>query len=314
MSPAAPHLDRPSAWRGFSGTEWFDAPLAAYTSWRVGGPADRLYLPADAPDLGLYLQTVPVSEPVFWLGLGSNLLVRDGGIRGVVICTKNRLRRIERLDGARVFAQTGVPCAHIARFCADAGWEGGEFLAGIPGTLGGALAMNAGAFGGETWELVERLQTIDRHGVCRWRSPAEFTIGYRSVIGLPVDEWYVGAELSLRMGDTAVSRGKIRELLARRASTQPTNLPSCGSTFRNPPGDHAGRLIEACGLKGFQIGGAQVSPKHANFIVNLGHASADDIERVLLHVRSEVSRQCGVNLHPEVRIVGESLTTREVAT
>lgn len=314
MSPSSACVERTSAARcGLAGTEWREASLAEYTSWRVGGPADRLYLPADAEDLALYLQQVASTEPVFWLGLGSNVLIRDGGIRGVVICTKNRLKRLERRDGPRVFAQSGVPSALVARFCAEAGYAGAEFLAGIPGTLGGALAMNAGAFGGETWELVERVQTIDRRGSCRWRSAAEFTIGYRSVTGLPTGEWFLGAELSLRPGLATASRDTIRELLARRASSQPTNLPSCGSTFRNPPGDHAGRLIEACGLKGFRIGDAQVSPKHANFIVNLGRATATDIERVILHVQAEVRRQCGVTLQPEVRIVGEALRTGEVA-
>lgn len=308
MASASFRMEHPSGWAGPAGTESFNATLAEFTSWRVGGPADRLYLPADASDLGLYLQTLAPTETVFWLGLGSNLLVRDGGIRGVVICTKNRLKSMECRDGLRVFVQSGVPCAHVARFCADAAWGGGEFLAGIPGTLGGALAMNAGAFGGETWELVERVQTMDRRGVCRWRAAAEFTVGYRSVVGLPVDEWFIGAELRLRPGNASASRSKIRELLARRAGSQPTNLPSCGSTFRNPPGDHAGRLIEACGLKGFQLGGAQVSTKHANFLVNLGKATADDIERLILHVQSEVHRLCGVTLHPEVRIVGEKAT------
>jgi UDP-N-acetylmuramate dehydrogenase len=311
VSPGSSPMEQQHPWRGLAGAACADVPLADYTSWRVGGPADHFYLPADTQDLALYLQTLPLAEPIFWLGLGSNLLVRDGGIRGVVICTKNRLKGIERLEGQRVLAQSGVPCALIARFCAETGLQGAEFLAGIPGTLGGALAMNAGAFGGETWELVAGIQTIDRQGVCRLRSPSEFAIGYRSVTGLPEDEWYLGADLSLRSGDPAVSRSKIRDLLARRGSSQPTNLPSCGSVFRNPPGDHAGRLVEASGLKGFRIGGAQVSPKHANFIVNTGNATASDIEQLILHVQFEVSRQQGVNLHTEVRIVGEHLTMRE---
>ena len=288
-----------------AGTLLRNERLAEYTSWRVGGPADRLYLPADSVDLIGFLAAVPPGERVYWLGLGSNLLVRDGGIRGLVVCTKGRLKQLQRLERETIFAESGVPCAHVAKFCAELGWVGAEFLAGIPGTLGGALAMNAGAFGGATWNLVERVRTVDRCGVPNWRGRSEFTVGYRTVEGLKPDEWFVGAELRLRPGDAADSRRRIRELLARRAESQPTNLPSCGSVFRNPAGDHAGRLIEASGLKGFRIGGAEVSPKHANFIVNTGSASARDIEALIRHVQAEVWRQQGVELRPEVRIVGE---------
>jgi UDP-N-acetylmuramate dehydrogenase len=302
---SSPRLGQHDQWLGLAGSELHNVPLSEYTSWRVGGPADRFYLPVDADDLAVFLRRLDDDVPLFWLGLGSNLLVRDGGIRGAVICTKNRLKRLEKVDDVVVFAQSGVPCALIARFCADAGLRGAEFLAGIPGTLGGALAMNAGAFGGETWTLVRRVRTIDRQGMLRWRMPEEFAIAYRSVTGLPVDEWYLGAELALRHGSSDESRSAIRDLLSRRASSQPTNLPSCGSVFRNPPGDHAGRLVEASGLKGFRIGGAQVSPKHANFIVNLGDASALDIERMILHVQAEVERCQGVKLVTEVRVVGE---------
>jgi UDP-N-acetylmuramate dehydrogenase len=280
-------------------------PLADHTSWRVGGPADRFYLPADLDDLLLFLEQLPSGEPLFWLGLGSNLLVRDGGIRGTVICTRNRLKGLRRLENGAIYAEAGVPCGHVAKFCAERGLSGAEFLAGIPGTLGGALAMNAGAFGGETWPLVERVGTIDRQGQFRQRPRADYQVGYRSVQG-PADEWFVYGELRLGADDGGAGRDKIKSLLARRNETQPTNQPSCGSVFRNPQGDHAARLIEASGLKGYRLGGAQVSEKHANFIINTGSATAQEIEALVLHVRDEVLRQQGRELVPEVRMVGEA--------
>lgn len=290
---------------GWSGTLRYGEPMADYTSWRVGGVADRLYRPADADDLIAFLHDLPADEPLFWVGLGSNLLVREGGLRGTVICTKGRLKRLERLDRHRFLVESGVPSAQVARFCAESGCVGAEFLAGIPGTLGGALAMNAGAFGGETWDVISRVRTVDRHGRARWRDRSEFTAGYRRVEGLRTDEWFLGAELLLTPGDGEQAKRRIRALLTRRAESQPTQQPSCGSTFRNPPGDHAGRLIEAAGLKGYRIGGAEVSTKHANFIVNTGRATARDIERLIGHVQAEVERSFGVRLQPEVRIVGE---------
>lgn len=281
-------------------------PLAEHTSWRVGGPAERFYQPADLEDLVEFLRAMPPQEPLFWLGLGSNVLVRDGGIRGTVVCTKNRLRAIEARDPACVYAEAGIPCSHVARFCTDRDWVGAEFLAGIPGTLGGALAMNAGAFGGETWSLVRRALTVNRSGRTIWRAPEEFEVGYRHVHG-PEGEWFLAAELELSPGDGRAGRERIKALLARRSATQPTHQPSCGSVFRNPPGDFAARLIEACGLKGLAVGGAQVSAKHANFIVNSGRATAADIETLISEVRNRVALLSGIWLEPEVRIVGESL-------
>jgi UDP-N-acetylmuramate dehydrogenase len=263
-----------------------------------------MYLPADLDDLLRFLRGLPADEPLFWLGLGSNLLVRDGGIKGTVICTKNRLKGMRVLEAERVYVEAGVPSALVARFCTDQGLVGAEFLAGIPGTFGGALAMNAGAFGGETWPLVEKLWTADRLGHVRQRAAAEYKVGYRSVAG-PEGEWFLAAELKLEAGDTAQAREHIKTLLARRAASQPVNQPSCGSVFRNPPNDHAARLIEACGLKGQRIGGACVSLKHANFIVNLGEATAADIEQLIGEVQEQVRLQTGVSLEPEVRVVGE---------
>ncbi|SMF93792.1 UDP-N-acetylmuramate dehydrogenase [Methylomagnum ishizawai] len=300
MSAAREAIRQPSALRG---ELRLHEPMAEHTSWRVGGPAERFYLPADLDDLVMFLGQLPPDEPLFWVGLGSNLLVRDGGIRGTVICTRNRLKNLRALAEDRIYVEAGVPCGHVAKFCAERQLDGAEFLAGIPGTLGGALAMNAGAFGGETWPWVERVVTLDRHGTLRRRTPTDYTVGYRSVRG-PAGEWFVAAELKLVRNEDSAGRDKIKALLARRNETQPTNLPSCGSVFRNPEGDFAARLIEAVGLKGFRIGGACVSEKHANFIINTGAATAADIEALVLHVRDTVRQQQGRELIPEVKIVG----------
>jgi UDP-N-acetylmuramate dehydrogenase len=280
-------------------------PMARHTTWRIGGPADRYYTPADADDLALFLSTLPADESIMWVGLGSNLLVRDGGIRGTVIATNGVLNEIKRLDGDRIHAGAGAPCAIVSRFCSREGLAGVEFLTGIPGSFGGALAMNAGCFGGETWKLVAEVETIDRHGVRRTRTPDEFTIGYRHVTG-PKDEWFLSAVLQLERGDTEALAARTRELLDKRSATQPTQQPNAGSVFRNPPGDYAARLIEATGLKGYCIGGACVAAKHANFIVNLGNAKAADIEALIQKIAATVERAHGVRLITEVHIVGEA--------
>jgi UDP-N-acetylmuramate dehydrogenase len=281
-----------------------DGPVTRHPSWRVGGPADTWYQPADLEDLAGFLAALPPDTEVHMVGLGSNLLVRDGGIRGVVIGTHGVLAGMQRHGAEGIRAEAGVPCAKIARSCAR--WElgAGEFFAGIPGTLGGALAMNAGAFGGETWDHVRTVETIDRAGVLRRRSRAEYAIGYRSVRG-PAQEWFVAAELGFPAG-RPTTQASIRELLARRKATQPIGEPSCGSVFTNPPGDHAARLVESAGLKGYRIGGAQVSPMHANFIVNTGAATAADIEALMDHVAATVERVHGVRLENEVRVLGQS--------
>ncbi len=291
---------------GLRGKLLHDEPMARHTTWRIGGPADRYYQPADIDDLAEYLSQLPEGEPVLWLGLGSNLLVRDGGIRGSVIATSGMLDQLEIVGSDRLRAEAGVSCAKVARFAARHGLTGAEFLAGIPGTLGGALAMNAGAFGGETWSIVRAVETLDRHGQRHRRTPDEYEIGYRHVRG-PVGEWFVAAELQLRPGDTEAGQARIKELLAKRGATQPTKQANAGSVFRNPEGDFAARLIEACGLKGVCEGAACVSEKHANFIVNTGGATAAQVEALIQRVADTVERQQGVRLVREVHIVGEVL-------
>jgi len=280
-----------------------DEPMSRHTTWRVGGPAQRFYKPADLEDLALFLSGLPKDEPLFWLGLGSNLLVRDGGIPGTVVYTTNLLAGMARLEGNIIRAEAGVPCAKVARFCARNGLVGAEFLAGIPGTMGGALAMNAGAFGGETWERVTAVETLDRHGTRHLRQPQEYEVGYRHVRG-PEGEWFVAAHLQLEEGETEAGQQRIRELLDKRGASQPTKEANAGSVFRNPEGDYSARLIESCGLKGHCIGKACVSEKHANFIINTGGATAADIESLINEVAATVMQQTGIELQREVRIVG----------
>jgi UDP-N-acetylmuramate dehydrogenase len=280
-----------------------DEPLSRHTSWHVGGPAEVFFSPRDRNDLAAFLRAAPPEVPIQWIGLGSNLLVRDGGLGGIVISTHGTLDALERLSETTVYGEAGVACARIARQCIKWGLGPAEFFAGIPGTLGGALAMNAGAFGGETWQHVRALETIDRKGRTHHRAPSEYRVSYRQVIAPEPEEWFVGAELAFerRPGTHA---GEVQKLLAQRKASQPIGEWSCGSVFTNPPGDHAARLIEAAGLKGFRIGDASVSQKHANFIINHGQATAVDLERLIGHVRDTVARIHGVALHPEVRIVG----------
>jgi UDP-N-acetylmuramate dehydrogenase len=259
--------------------------------------------PRDAGELAAFLKTIPADVPVTFIGLGSNLLVRDGGLPGVVISTQGTLDALERLSETRVRAGAGVACARIARQCVKWGLGPAEFFAGIPGTLGGALAMNAGAFGGETWEHVLKVHTIDRSGRTHLRGRSEFQVGYREVVMPVAQEWFIAAELAFERKAAAHARD-LQALLERRRATQPIGEWSCGSVFTNPPGDHAARLIEAAGLKGHRIGGASVSPKHANFIINHGEASARDLESLIAYVRDTVARVHGVTLECEVRIVG----------
>ncbi len=286
-----------------TGTLLVNEKMANYTSWRVGGIADYMYLPSNKADLIQFIQQQDAAVPLFWLGLGSNLLVRDGGIRGVVINTRNRLKEMCRLEDDRVSVEVGVPCALVARFCASQGLVGAEFLAGIPGTMGGALAMNAGAFGGETWQIVECVEVINRAGVAVNKLPSDFEISYRSVKRAE-NEWFLTARLKLKQGQTTESQQQIKALLEKRNLTQPYNLPTCGSVFKNPPNDYAARLIELSGLKGYTIGGACVSEKHANFIVNTGQATAADIETLIAYIQTQVETRHGVCLQTEVCKVG----------
>lgn len=309
------------------GTLRLDVAMSRHTSWRAGGVAERVYQPAGLDDLVCFLRTLPADEPLVAVGLGSNLLVRDGGLRGTVLLLHGALSGLRLEANGCIYAEAGVPGAKLARFAALHNLGGAEFFAGIPGTLGGMLAMNAGCYGSEIWEKVSRVQTVDRHGVLRVRTAADYEIGYRHVERIEErgsrseecsgfskssiqnpespEEWFVSATMKFEAGDGETARQEIKSLLGKRIASQPLNLPNAGSVFRNPPGDHAARLIQQCGLKGKRIGGAQVSEKHANFIVNTGSATAADIENLINEVRTTVLQQTGVDLYPEVKIIGE---------
>ena len=322
-----------------------EVSMSRHTSWRAGGVAERVYQPADLVDLQTFLRSLPVEEAVVVVGLGSNLLVRDGGLRGTVILLHGALKNLHLENGNTVSPQgggrgckdteastttlvveAGVAGAKLARFAALHNLHGGAFFAGIPGTMGGMLAMNAGCYGSETWQHVQRVQVLTRSGELLERTARDYEIGYRHVVKSETgkvkgeelgshhlspftshsEEFFVSATLNFASGDGDVERAAIKELLSKRIASQPLNLPNAGSVFRNPVGDHAARLIESCGLKGKQIGGAQVSQKHANFIVNTGGASAADIENLIKEVRAIVAAKTGVELHPEVRIIGDA--------
>lgn len=293
----------------FKGIYIENESMARHTSWRVGGVADRFYRPADINDLSAYLKSLPAAEPVFFVGLGSNLLIRDSGLRGTVICTSGVLNEIHMLDDERIYIEAGVPSPKLSKFSARAGLTGAEFLCGIPGTFGGALKMNAGAVGGETWDIIESVETINIDGVVTKRTAEDFEIAYRHVKAASNEnknEWFVSAVVKLTQGDTEESLKKIKEHLNRRSATQPTQQPNAGSVFRNPQGDYAARLIESSGLKNYCIGGACVSEKHANFIINTGTATAADIETLIEVVHEKVKQQHGIELIREVQIAGDT--------
>lgn len=280
-------------------------PLARYTSWRTGGPADYLYIPADLDDLSHFLRALPATIPLTWLGLGSNTLIRDEGVEGVVVLTQGALNQLSKIDEQKVRAEAGISAAQLARYTARLGSTGLEFMAGIPGTVGGALAMNAGCFGGETWRFVQAVETINREGQIKIRPLTDFTVHYRHVVR-PEGEWFVAGHFALQPGDKEKSLSDIRALLEKRNHSQPTGTANCGSVFRNPTGTYAGKLIETCGLKGKKVGGALVSEKHANFIINDDHATSADILLLIAEIHAIVLQKTGVRLIPEVCIIGRT--------
>ncbi len=301
-------MTEPLQFTGLRGSLRRDEPLARHTSWRCGGNAELAYVPADRDDLAAFIRRLPPGMPLMAIGLGSNVLVRDGGVRGAVVLLHNPGGVLAVADGL-IYAEAGVASPKLARFAATHGCAEAEFLAGVPGTVGGALAMNAGCYGGETWRYVARVEVLLRDGNFEVRTPADYAIGYRTVLlasDAALDGVFTAAWFRFPQGNGNEARTRIKELLAKRIATQPLNLPNAGSVFRNPAGGHAARLIEECGLKGYAIGGARVSEKHANFIVNPeGDAQAADIEALIAHIRSVVLDRTGVRLEPEVRIVGE---------
>ncbi len=310
QAPSTPLPERIS--NNLRGELRYNEPMSKHTSWRAGGIAERVFIPADLDDLSNFLRCLPENEDVNVVGLGSNLLVRDGGLRGTVVLMHGALNqiRMDQKNGNSLYAEAGVASPKVARFAARHDMSGAEFLAGIPGTVGGALAMNAGCYGAETWEIVDSVLAITRDGKVIKRTLIDYEIAYRHVAQkLKIEnknsqEWFVAAWFKLTKADGANSLAKIKALLQKRIASQPLNQPNAGSVFRNPTGDHAARLIEASGLKGESVGGAMVSQKHANFIVNTGAATAKDIEMLIEKVRDTVKIKQGVQLVSEVKIVG----------
>jgi len=288
------------------GTMQQQVDMSRYVSWRAGGVAERMYQPADIEDLQMFMRNLSPDEPLYVLGLGSNLLVRDGGLCGTVLLLHGVLNELRIENDGEIYAEAGVPGAKLARFAALHDLSDAAFFAGIPGTVGGMLAMNAGCYGSQTWEKVSKVMTVNRRGEATVRTAADYEIGYRHVaLQDGGEEWFIAAWLTFERGNGDVARQEIKTLLSKRISSQPLNLPNAGSVFRNPPSDHAARLIEQCGLKGKRIGAAQVSEKHANFIVNTGKASATDIEQLINQIQAAVKQQTGIRLKSEVRIIGE---------
>lgn len=286
----------------------FDVPLSRHTSLRIGGPADALATPADRAELAALLGLCAEHRlPVTLLGGGFNVLVREGGIRGVVVRLK-RLRGIERVADDLVRGEAGASHATITRFCIQHGLAGLEFGAGIPGTLGGWLAMNAGIGVREMKDVVRDIEVMDAEGRGTTTIPrAALDFRYRELAGLAPGSVVVAASLEVAASDRARVQAEVDRLLALRHATQPIDQPSCGSVFRNPPGDHAGRLIEAVGLKGSRAGGAEISSVHANFIVNHGDANASDVLCLIERARALVANRTGIELETEVRILGTAL-------
>ena len=301
-----------------------DHPLAQYTSWHVGGKAESFYRPADLFDLQNFIAQLPADELLTWLGLGSNVLIRDDGIKGTVILTLNRLKElsiINVVDVARISceirallsenkktiirAEAGVTCSKLAKFCISQNLEEGVFFAGIPGTIGGALAVNAGAFGGETWRYVIAVETMTHQGEIIKRMPNEFEIHYRQVDGLN-NQFFIAGYFCFNHGDPNKAKVGVSELLKKRNLSQPIGKYTCGSVFRNPPGNYAAQLIESAGLKGKSVGSAEVSVKHANFILNEGKAKAADIEALIHYIIEGVKNVHGIDLVKEVHIIGQS--------
>ena len=292
-------IDRLPAIRG----EYASAvPMAKHTWFGVGGPAEIIFTPADNDDLASFLTTCPADIPVLTVGAGSNLLVRDGGIFGVVIRTPANMKKITH-DGDVVTASAGALDAEVARHAAKAGLAGLEFLIGIPGTVGGGLRMNAGAYGGEFRDVVIRAYGFDRAGHPFSATPDEMGMEYRHS-DAPADWIFTHADFRAEAGDTATIKARMKDIVASRGEAQPRGVRTGGSTFANPPGGKAWQEIDAAGCRGLEIGGAQISDKHCNFLINRGDASAYDIECLGETVRQRVASRGGPALRWEIRRVG----------
>ena len=279
-----------------------DAPLGAQTWFATGGPAEVLFRPADVEDLGAFLAALPADVPVTVLGVGSNVIVRDGGVRGVVIRLLRGFTGI-MVDGHEVVAGAGAPDLNVALTARERSLAGLEFLSGIPGTIGGAFPTNAGAYGRELVEVLISAEAVDRTGRIFTVMPSELGLSYRHS-DAPTDWIFTSARLRAAPGDQLAIARRISEIDSARADSQPRSRTG-GSTFANPPGHKAWELIDAAGCRGLKVGGAQVSEKHTNFLINLGAATASDIEKLGEEVRRRVFDKTGVQLEWEIRRLGE---------
>ena len=281
---------------------YYNELLSKHTAWKVGGPADIFFTPQNRDDLSNFLKSNR-GKQITWLGNGTNVLVRDGGIRGAVISTKKSIDKInmETKNSCRV--EAGASCMDLALFAEKNQLGPAAFFSGIPGSIGGALTMNAGSFGMETWDLVKEVEVINEKGDISFLEKESFEIAYRAVT-FPFRLWFLSCSMFLS-SDEETTKDNLIELRNQRIKTQPLSEDTCGSVFKNPPGNYAGALIEGSGLKGFKIGSASISEKHANFIVNQGGATAGDIENLINHTRQVVKKNYDIDLQLEVRIMGE---------
>ena len=281
-------------------------PLSAYTTFRIGGPAEMLLFPQDEETLQKLLVFCKGTDTVpFLLGKGSNLLIPDSGLSGVTICTE-RMQKHALLSQNEIVCEAGLSLSKLCLFAQSVALSGLEFAYGIPGSVGGAVFMNAGAYGGEMCDVLSTVTSVDMDGRLHVHTVDDLQLGYRTSVFQDNGETILSAVVRLKSGDPEQIRAKMDDILQRRKDKQPLNLPSAGSAFKRPEGYYAGALIEQCGLKGYAIGGAQVSEKHAGFIVNRGGASASDVLRLIEYIQQTVLRETGVSLEPEIRCVQQA--------
>lgn len=283
-----------------------DEPMKNHTTFKIGGPVDMMVCPMHTEEIKLVLNYCNQQQiPFLVLGMGSNLLVRDKGIRGVVIKLGDNFQTL-RIEGEQIWAQSGISLSQLARSAAEAGLGGLEFAEGIPGSLGGAVVMNAGAYEKEMQDVIIEVEAIDRSGETRLFSAQEAGFAYRQSVFQDNGFIIVSARMQLKKGSREDIETRMQEFAQSRREKQPLEYPSAGSTFKRPPGMYVGPMIEELSLKGYRIGGAEVSTKHAGFIVNRGDASAADVLNLINKIQIEVRARFGVDLHPEIRIVGEA--------
>lgn len=283
----------------------YNEPMSKHTSFRIGGPADILLLPGNISELLAAVQWAKSeSVPYFVIGAGSNILVKDGGIRGLVIKMGQNFKQI-MINNTSIVATSGIRLSELSKRAAEAGLSGLEFAEGIPGTLGGAVFMNAGAYGGEIGNLVTNVSCLDSKGELVKLSGSQLSFGYRHSIFQNLDYIILEVELNLVRGEPEEIKAQMREYASHRKEKQPIERPSAGSVFRRPEGKYVGPMIEELGLKGYCVGDAKVSLKHAGFIINRGQATARDVLDLIAHIQAKVRENYGVELESEIRIIGE---------